>query len=59
MSLGSWVTLSNIAVLIGVVLTALGGFGNFYFSKKVEAKNSKLDAIASLERGKNRLFGAG
>ena len=43
-------TLSQIVVFVGIVLTAIGGFGHFHYGKKIEQKrevviDSKLDSI--------------
>lgn len=43
-------TLSQITIAIGIILTAIGGYGNFYYGRKLDAKsntenNKKLDEI--------------
>jgi len=43
-------TLSQIVVFVGIILTAIGGYGHFHYGKKIEQKreivvDSKLDSI--------------
>lgn len=43
-------TISQIAVFVGILLTAIGGYGHFHYGKKIEQKreiviDSKLDSI--------------
>jgi hypothetical protein len=54
MSAESLQTLSSAAIALGVVLTALGGFGQHYFGKKAqqekEAAQSQKEALVEAER---------
>jgi hypothetical protein len=42
MDFNSFQTLSAVAVLVGVLITGLGGFGQYYFSKKIEQQKDSL-----------------
>lgn len=46
MSFQTFLVVSNITIMVGVIITAIGTFGNFYFSKKIEQeKNNSSFAI--------------
>ncbi|MDM8541148.1 hypothetical protein QUF90_08665 [Desulfococcaceae bacterium HSG9] len=45
----SFLTISNIVVFIGVLLTATGGLGTYYFGKKEAEKKDKISATAQIK----------
>ena len=50
----SYQTLSHIVIVVGVVLTAAGGFGSYYYGKKDAARKERESAIEQ-KKLKNRI----
>ena len=38
----TWLLVSNIAIVVGILLTAVGGFGNYYFNQKIDDLKSDV-----------------
>jgi len=55
MSAESWLTVSHVAILIGIIVTGLGGFGLFYFGKRVATEK---DQAAIAEKSEEKRQGA-
>lgn len=46
MSAASWQTVSHVTILIGVIITGLGGFGSYYFGKRLAAEKDQQEATS-------------
>lgn len=54
MNTATWMTLSHSAIALGVVLSALGGFGQYYFGRRLdqekEAAGAQAESVVVVQR---------
>lgn len=55
MSYQSLQSLSQLAVLIGLIISALGGYGAFYYGQKIEDEKSKKEKLQAASSKKTRV----